>query len=88
MSGGWLLLTCTQPTSDILYEKLKFALDNQKLMMQPLLIPVTFHANSLDMATVEENPATLRELGFEISAFSPTMLVVRGVPATLKDADG
>ena len=30
---------------------------------------------------------TLRELGFEMSAFSPTMLVVRAVPATLKDAD-
>jgi DNA mismatch repair protein MutL len=71
----------------ILYEKLKFALDNQRVMMQPLLIPATFHATSLDMATVEENPTTLRELGFEICAFSPTMLVVRSVPATLKDAD-
>ncbi len=71
----------------ILYEKLKLALDNQTVVMQPLLIPATFHATSLDIATVEENPATLRELGFEICAFSPTMLVVRGVPATLKDAD-
>ena len=71
----------------LLYEKLKSALDNQTLSMQPLLIPATFHADSLDIATAEEHSATLSELGFEISAFSPTMLVVRSVPAALKDAD-
>ncbi|SFH26717.1 DNA mismatch repair protein MutL [Nitrosospira sp. Nsp14] len=71
----------------ILYEKLKLALDSEAVVMQPLLIPATFHATSLDIATVEENPVTLRELGFEIYVFSPTMLVVRGIPVTLKDAD-
>lgn len=71
----------------ILYEKLKLALDTHNLAMQPLLIPATFHASSLDIAIVEENPDLLRELGFEISVFSPTMLVIRAVPATLQNAD-
>ncbi|MDN5934842.1 MAG: DNA mismatch repair endonuclease MutL [Nitrosospira sp.] len=71
----------------ILYEKLKSALDHHRLSTQPLLIPATFQADSLDIATVEENSAVLRELGFEISVFSPTMLVVRATPITLKDAD-
>jgi DNA mismatch repair protein MutL len=71
----------------ILYEKLKLAQETHSLVMQPLLIPATFQATSLEIATVEENCVALRELGFEICAFSPTMLVVRGVPVTLKDAD-
>ena len=54
---------------------------------QPLLIPAIFQADSLDIATVEENRDILTELGFEIAMLSPTMLTVRSVPATLKDAD-
>ena len=84
---GLLIVDMHAAHERIVYEKLKSALDNRKLSMQPLLIPVTIHADSLDIAAVEENNAALRELGFEMSAFSPTMLVVRAVPATLKDAD-
>lgn len=71
----------------IVYEKLKSALDSQTLAMQPLLIPVTFQADRLDVAAVEENADALRELGFEIAPLSPTALAVRAVPAMLKDAD-
>ena len=71
----------------IMYEKLKSALDQRTLAMQPLLIPVTFHANSLEIAVVEENPETLNQLGFEIAVLSPTALAVRAVPASLQSAD-
>jgi DNA mismatch repair protein MutL len=84
---GLLIVDMHAAHERILYEKLKLALDSHKLSMQPLLIPATFQADHLDIATVEENSAVLCELGFEISVFSPTMLVVRAVPATLKDAD-
>jgi DNA mismatch repair protein MutL len=84
---GLLIVDMHAAHERILYEKLKSALDSRTLSMQPLLIPAIFNANSLDVAAAEENSATLQELGFEISALSPTMLVVRSVPATLKDAD-
>ncbi len=71
----------------IMYEKLKSALDQRAMSMQPLLIPVTFHVDSLEVAVVEENSATLVQLGFEIAILSPTALAVRGVPATLQEAD-
>lgn len=71
----------------VVYEKLKSALDNHTLAMQPLLIPVTFQVDSLDVAIVEENSAILHELGFEIAALSPTALAVRAVPVTLQHAD-
>ncbi|KIO48933.1 DNA mismatch repair endonuclease MutL [Nitrosospira sp. NpAV] len=84
---GLLIVDMHAAHERILYEKLKLGLDNHKLSMQSLLIPSTFPADSLDIATVEESSAVLCELGFEISVFSPTMLVVRAVPAALKDAD-
>ena len=71
----------------VVYEKLKSALDNHTLSMQPLLIPVTFHGDGLDVATAEENKEILSELGFEIAILSPTTLAVRAVPVILKDAD-
>jgi DNA mismatch repair protein MutL len=84
---GLLIVDMHAAHERILYEKLKSALDNHTLSMQPLLIPATFRADSQDIATAEENSAVLHEIGFEISPFSPTMLAVRAVPAALKDAD-
>ncbi len=71
----------------IVYEKLKNQLDDNRISMQPLLIPVVFHAEKLDVATVEEHADTLTSLGFEIAATSPTSLAVRGVPVALQNAD-
>ena len=71
----------------VMYEKLKNALDTGTTAMQPLLIPVTFNADKLDVATAEEHDALLRELGFEIAPLGPNALAVRAVPVTLKDAD-
>jgi DNA mismatch repair protein MutL len=71
----------------IMYEKLKIALDSREIPMQPLLVPVTFSAEALDVATVEEHADVLRTIGFDIAAASPTSLIVRAVPAPLADAD-
>lgn len=84
---GLLVVDMHAAHERILYEKLKSALDTRTLSMQSLLVPAVFHADSLEIAAAEENSAALRELGFEISASSPTTLVVRGVPDTLKDSD-
>jgi DNA mismatch repair protein MutL len=71
----------------VTYEKLKISLDNHTLSMQPLLIPVTFQGDGLDVDTAGENKEILNELGFEIAILSPTTLAVRAVPTILKDTD-
>ena len=71
----------------IMYEKLKQGLDDRALAVQPLLIPATFHADRLDVATVEDQGAVLHELGFDIAGLGPTTLAVRAVPALLGQAD-
>ncbi len=75
----------------IMYEKLKHALDSQTVHMQPLLLPVSFNADKLEVATVQEvlagNQSTLQQLGFDIAILSPNTLAVRAVPTMLQDAD-
>ncbi|CAG0904803.1 unnamed protein product, partial [Darwinula stevensoni] len=75
----------------IMYEKLKNALDAKSVAMQPLLLPVSFHADKLEVAAVHEalasNDNSLQQLGFDIAILSPTTLAVRGVPVMLQQAD-
>jgi DNA mismatch repair protein MutL len=76
----------------IMYEQLKNALDDSKsVAMQPLLIPVSFNADRLEVATVNEELSTgqgsLSQLGFDIAILSPNTLAVRAVPTMLQNAD-
>jgi DNA mismatch repair protein MutL len=71
----------------ILYEKMKDMLDARAIPMQPLLVPVTFAAEALDVAAVEEHGEVLHTIGFDIAAASPKSLIVRALPAPLADAD-
>ena len=72
----------------IMYEQLKNALENQQVQTQPLLIPVSFQADKLEIAVVNEHKdAVLNQMGFEFAVLSPTTLAVRAVPAMLQNAD-
>jgi len=75
----------------IMYEQLKDALDNKTVSMQPLLLPVSFNADRLEVVTLQEalasNEGSLQQLGFDIAILSPTTLAVRAVPTMLQDAD-
>jgi DNA mismatch repair protein MutL len=70
----------------IVYEKLKTAMDGERIATQPLLIPVTFHTDKMDVATVEAEQSALEKLGFDIAPLSPTMLAIRAMPVLLKQA--
>ena len=71
----------------VMYERLKSAANRAELAAQPLLIPVTFSADTLDVATASEQAEKLQEFGLDVGVLSPTALAVRSVPALLKDAD-
>ena len=84
---GLVLVDMHAAHERILYERLKGALDARAMNTQKLLIPSTFHADRVDVATAEEHGATLNQLGFDVAAISPFALAVRAVPAMLADAD-
>ena len=91
-SKGLVVVDMHAAHERIMYEKLKNALDTQQVPMQPLLLPVSFNADRLEVATVQEQLGAeqgggLHQLGFDVAVLSPTTLAVRAIPAMLQDAD-
>jgi DNA mismatch repair protein MutL len=86
-SAGLVVIDMHAAHERIVYERLKRTLDDDVVAVQQLLVPVTFNADALDVATAQEHGDTLRRVGFEISVAGPSALAVRAVPALLRDAD-
>ena len=91
-AAGLVVIDMHAAHERIMYEQLKNALDVTKsVAMQPLLIPVSFYADRLEVATVSEELSTgqfsLQKLGFDIAILSPNTLAVRAVPVMLQNAD-
>ncbi|MDR2112637.1 MAG: DNA mismatch repair endonuclease MutL [Candidatus Accumulibacter sp.] len=84
---GMVLVDMHAAHERILYEKLKQALDEQRIATQALLIPAVFAADALDVAAVEEHAGVFSGLGFDIAPLGPAQLTVRAVPALLQAAD-
>jgi DNA mismatch repair protein MutL len=71
----------------IVYEKLKASLDEERIAAQPLLIPASFYADALEVATVESEQDALAKLGFDIAVLAPNTLAVRAMPVMLKQSE-
>lgn len=73
----------------IMYERLKNAFSEQAIATQPLLIPISFYAEKVEVATLQSlnGSDTLQQLGFDLATLSPTTIAIRAVPTMLQDAD-
>jgi DNA mismatch repair protein MutL len=71
----------------VVYERLKRALDAERMPRQQLLIAHVFAADPLEVATAEEQRDALEHLGLELTVASPGELAVRAVPLTLAQSD-
>jgi DNA mismatch repair protein MutL len=71
----------------ILYEKLKKGFDDKTVVRQPLLVPAAVSVAESEANLVEQNVGLFEELGLVIDRAGPTSLVIREVPALLRNAD-
>jgi len=71
----------------ILYEKLKHGFDDKAVVRQPLLVPATVAVAESEANLVEQSTDTLERLGMVVDRAGPTSLVIREVPALLRNAD-
>ena len=71
----------------ITYERLKRSWAEDKIRSQPLLVPHSMAVSEREADMAESNPEVFNRLGFHLDRAGPETLVVREVPALLKEAD-
>ncbi len=71
----------------ITYERLKQSWSDDKVRSQPLLVPVSLAVSSREADFAEEQPEVFSRLGFVVERAGPETLVVREVPAMLRNSD-
>jgi len=71
----------------ITYEKLKLAFDREDVVSQPLLVPVSIAVSDKEAALAEGASRVFSRLGLGVDRNGPTRLVIREIPALLKQAD-
>jgi DNA mismatch repair protein MutL len=68
-------------------ERLRAEFAAGAVVAQPLLLPVVVDMAPIDAARLLANTETLQLLGLEIEAFGPGAVLVRAVPAALREAN-
>jgi DNA mismatch repair protein MutL len=71
----------------IVYERMKAAWEKQTPHAQPLLVPMTVTISEHEANVVEQHIEVLAELGLELNRRGLECVVVRQVPAVLRNAD-
>ncbi|MDJ0739508.1 MAG: DNA mismatch repair endonuclease MutL [Gammaproteobacteria bacterium] len=71
----------------ITYEAFKRARDGDGIKSQPLLVPVSVAVSRREADLVEQHHAVFGELGMQVDRLGEQSLVVRALPALLRDAD-
>lgn len=86
-ADGLIIVDMHAAHERIVYEKLKRGLDEQAIVRQPLLVPTTISVAESEANLVEQSAEVLDKLGLVVDRAGPTSLVIREVPALLKNAD-
>ncbi len=71
----------------ITYERMKQALEEERIKRQTLLVPLSLAVSEAEADCAESHRESLLALGLELERVAAESVVVRQVPALLKDAD-
>ena len=84
---GMVLVDMHAAHERITYERMKRDWAEEKVRSQPLLVPVSMAVSSREADFAEQQPQVFQRLGFLVERAGPETLVVREVPALLRNAD-
>lgn len=86
-ADGLILVDMHAAHERVMYERFKSARLQGPTASQPLLIPVTFKADPIEVEAARESRDDLLALGLDIDVLSPNTLALRAVPVGLGRID-
>ena len=86
-SAGLIVVDMHAAHERIVYERMKQSAEEEDVVAQPLLVPITFNVSQAEADLVEENQAFFSHLGIRLERLGPEQLRLRALPALLKNAD-
>lgn len=86
-SDGLIVVDMHAAHERILYEKLKKNFDDNEVVRQPLLVPTSVAVSQSEADLVEASADVFEKIGLLVDRTGPTNLVIREVPALLRDSD-
>ncbi len=84
---GLVLVDMHAAHERVTYERMKQSWADEGIRSQPLLVPESMSVSSSEARLAEEQAEFLKELGFELDHLGPETLLIRSVPALLRNAD-
>ncbi len=84
---GLILVDMHAAHERVVYERLKKNLADKKIVVQPLLIPITVTLSEREVSCVENQQSLFQQLGLRVERLSQDVIVVREVPDFLREGD-
>jgi len=86
-ADGLVLVDMHAAHERIVYERLKKAFDADTVVRQPLLVPASIAVSEPEAELAEASAGLLASVGLVVDRSGPTSLLVREIPALLKQGD-
>ena len=86
-ASGLVLVDMHAAHERITYEGLKMSRDAEGVRSQPLLVPQSVAVSQREVSVAETHAALFRDLGMAVETSGEESLVIRSVPALLRDSD-
>jgi DNA mismatch repair protein MutL len=84
---GLVLVDMHAAHERITYEAFKLAMDGDGITSQPLLVPISVSVSLREADLAEQQSEIFDQLGLQVDRLSDANVVVRSVPALLRNAD-
>ncbi len=84
---GLVLVDMHAAHERVTYERMKQSWGDEGIRSQPLLVPETMAVSASEARLAEEHAELLNGLGFELNCLGPETLMIRAVPALLRNAN-
>jgi len=86
-ANGLIVVDMHAAHERIVYEKMKTAFERQSVVSQPLLVPATIAVAESEADRAEESGDLFSRLGLVVDRSGPASLLIREIPALLRQAD-